>query len=198
MANNFEYKIHVSIDQDSVKGDVANILKKMKAEVENNAYKVELTGDPKQLIKDLANLKKMIPSLDLSEGLQFHLADILKDNTEEGKKIIDQFATYIINSVNETVSSIDSISEAIKKTQSELNNLYSRKKSLLKDDGTLDVVTAYENAQKKLQEASNKYADSKQKGKKEVYAQEMRDAYQDVLNFETEAQKAGAKVLEST
>lgn len=198
MANNFEYKIHVSIDQDSVKGDVASILKKMKAEIENNAYKVELTGDPKQLIKDLANLKKMIPSLDLSEGLQFHLADILKDNTEEGKKIIDQFATYIINSVNETVSSIDSISEAIKKTQSELNNLYSRKKSLLKDDGTLDVVTAYENAQKKLQEASNKYADSKQKGKKEVYAQEMRDAYQDVLNFETEAQKAGAKVLEST
>ena len=187
--NSFEYKIHVSIDQDSVKGDVKNILKNMQAEAKNGAYKIELTGDPKKLIQQLAELKKHIPTLDLNEGLKFDLADAIKDDTEKGKKLINEFTTYIINSVSEAVTSIDAISESIKSTEAALVGLQQRKKDLLKDDGTADVVTAFEKAQERLIKASDKFSDSKQNKGRLAAATEMKQAYQDMLNYQNEAGK---------
>ena len=73
---NFEYKIHVSIDQNNVKNDVKDIISNMAKEIKNNAFQIELTGDPKQLIKQLVELKKQVPNLDLTKGIEFNLADV--------------------------------------------------------------------------------------------------------------------------
>lgn len=189
MANNFEYKIHVSIDRNSVKDDVKQALANMAKEVKNNAFQIELTGDPKNLIQQLVNLKKQVPTLDLSKGLQFNLADAIADDTEQGKKIINEFATYIINSVSEAVTSIDALSDSIKNTESALEGLKARRKNLLKDDGSADVVTAFEKAQERLEKASNKFADSKQNKGKLDAAEEIKQAYQDIINYQSEAGK---------
>lgn len=189
MANNFEYKIHVSIDQTGIKDDVKKALADMAKEIKNNAYKIELTGDPKKLVEELMKLKKIVPNLDLTEGLHFDLADAIKDNTEQGKKIIDQFASYIINSVNEAVSSIDTITDSIKNTENVLKTLKDRRKELVKDDGSADAVAAFEKAEKRFNDASTRYQKAKQEKGKFTAAEDMKQAYQDMINYQKEANK---------
>ena len=193
MANNFEYKIHVSIDQQGLQTDVKRALADMAKEVKNNAFKIDLTGDPKDLVNQLIELKKMIPSLDLTEGLRFSLADAIKDNTDAGKKIISEFSTYVINAVNDAVSSIDHITDSIKLTQEALQSLQKRKKELLTDDGTADVVAAYEKAEKRFNDATTKFSSAKQNKTKLTAANEIRDAYQDMVNYAKEAGKQLSK-----
>lgn len=194
MANDFEYKIHVSIDQKGLGDDVRKELSKIAQETKD-AFKIKLTGDPKDLIKQLVDLKKLVPNLDLTQGIKFELADVIKENTDEGKKLISDFTTYIINSVNDAVSSIDAISESIKKTQDALNSFKDRKRELLKDDDTVDAVAAFEKAEERLAKASNKFSDSKQNKGKLAAAEEMKRAYQDILNYQEEA---GREMSEKT
>ncbi len=194
MGNNFEYKIHVSIDQKGLGDDVRKELSKIATEAKD-AFKIKFTGDPKDLIKQLADLKRAIPDLDLTKGVSFELADIIKDNTSESKKLVADFTTFIINSVNDAVSSIDNISESIKKTQDVLEGFKNRKRELLKDDGTASAVSAFEKAEKRFLDASNKFSDSKQNKGKLAAAEEMKRAYQDILNYQEEA---GREMSEKT
>lgn len=189
MANNFEYKIHVSIDQKSVGSDVKQILSKMKAEVENGEYKIHLTGDPKELVKQLADLQKKLPNIDITKGLKFALADAIKDDTEKGKQILNEFTTYVINSMKDAVSSIDSIAQSISKTETALEKLKAKRKELLSSDDTASALAAFEKAEKRFNDASTKFTKSKQnKGKFEA-AEQMKEAYQTMLNYQSEANK---------
>lgn len=187
MANNFEYKIHVSIDQTGLKDDVRQTLSSMAKEIKNNAFKIELTGDPKDLINQLINLKKEIPSLDLTQGLKFELANVIANDTETGKKILEEFSTCIINSVSEIASSIDVITNSIKNTEEVLDKLIKRKKEITADDGSANVVAAYEKAEKRFNEATTKYSNASQNKTKLAAADEIKQAYQDMVNYAKEA-----------
>lgn len=188
-SNSYEYKIHLSIDQKSLGSDVKAILKNLQAELKDNAYKVTLTGDPKELIKQLTKLKEQIPNLDLTSGLQFDLAGVFKEQTAEGQKIIDKFTTYIINAVNDATSSVDAINAKIQETQKILNSLRSKRASLIDKD----AATAFLEAEQRFAKASETFGDAKYqtaKNKSKINAaKEMKSAYQDMVNYAQEAGK---------
>ena len=140
--NSFEYKIHVAIDEKNITSDVRNIIKNMQHEFQDGMYKITFTGDYNKLLQELVNLKNKVPNIDLTKGIQFEFADTIRSETVEGKKLIEELTTHIINAVNKAVSSIENIRNEIAKTQKDLNK---RRRDLANifGGGDLEKATSY-------------------------------------------------------
>lgn len=187
-----EFKIHIPIDMEYSKGNIKDILSKINKEVKDNVTKIEFTGDYRSIVQQLLDLKKQIPTLDLSKGIEFHLADTIRENTVEGKKILENFSTFVINSLNNSLRDVDFLTESIKNAEKSLEDL-KRTKSNLLNNGKEDALKAFEKAEERFNRASaSGFGDDKKnvKNKTKLTAvDEMREAYQDMLNYSSEAGK---------
>lgn len=182
MANNFEYKIHISIDQNSVKGDVRDILKNMKSEIENGVYKVKLTGDPNNLLKQLSDLQKKMPDIDLTKGIQFGLADTINAQTEQGKKMLNEFVTFMTNAINNSMSNINNLKQQISSVEG----------SLKTSKGKLDLLGAGD-ANKALDNLTKKFKNIKAEEKN---IGELRDVFQQIKDISSSIGKDLPKGVE--
>ena len=193
MANNFEYKIHVSIDQQGLQTDVKRALADMAKEVKNNAYKIEFNGDYSSLIKQLVDLQKQIPNIDLTKGLEFHLSDKIREDSELGKTLIKELSTHVVNSMKEMMTSVDGIKKSISESSQLLDKLKSRRKELYDDKSITNATEAYEAAEKRFIEASSKLEKAGQDKTRVAAIDEMKKSYQDMINLEKEANKEASK-----
>lgn len=189
MANNFEYKIHVSIDQNGLKDQTKQALRDMAKEIKNNAFKIEFTGDWKDLVKQLADLQNKVPEIDVTRGIEFHLADAIKEDTELGKQLLSNLSTFVINSVKDMVTSVEGIKGAIAETSQSLDDLKKRRGELYDGKNITNATQAYEKAEQRFIDAETRLGKAGQDKTRAKAIQDMRDAYQDMANLQKEAGK---------
>lgn len=189
MANNFEYKIHVSIDQNGLKDQTKQALSDMAKEIKNNAFKIEFTGDWKDLVKQLADLQNKVPEIDVTRGIEFHLADAIKEDTELGKQLLSNLSTFVINSVKDMVTSVEGIKGAIAETSQSLDDLKKRRGELYDGKNITNATQAYEKAEQRFIDAETRLGKAGQDKTRAKAIQDMRDAYQDMANLQKEAGK---------
>lgn len=144
----FEYKIHLSVSADDFTPDIEKIFKNAQKQADNNQVKITLTGDDKDLVRQLSDLKSKLPHIDLKDNIKVGLSDALKADTDKAQQYTDIFLTNIINKVNETLSTISHLEDEISRTQAELN-----KKIKIRDTdlGAGDAGKALDNLAKKFQ-----------------------------------------------
>ena len=191
---NFEYKIHLSIDESGLRDNVKSELTKIAKEFKNNAFQIEFTGDYKDLIKQLFDLQKKLPNIDLTKGINFGLSDAIKEDTELGQKLLQNLSNVVINSVKNMVSSIEGIKGTISETEKSLDILKKKRESLYDGKNITNAEKAYENAEKRFIEAHASFTKEGVQDKTRVKAlAEMRSAYQDMVNLQKEAGKNAQK-----
>ena len=168
-SKDFEYKIHLSVSADDFTPDIKNIFKNAQQEADKNAVKLTLTGDPKDIIKQLTDLKTKLPNFDLSNNVSVGLSDALKEDTEKGQKYVNSFLTNIINAVSEATNSISNITKQISNTEKQLKT--SQKQ--------LDFFGAG-NAEKALENLTKKFQSIKADAKN---IEELRNVFQQIKDI---------------
>lgn len=148
--NEFEYKIHLSVSSEDIVPEVRQILKNAQMTADGEKVKIILTGDDKDLLKQLRELKREIPDLDLTDNIHIGFADALKNDTEAGREILDKFTSMIIKSINSTNSAIDKIQKKIVETKNKISQNSSMQKEFAIEDGKANPSKALKQAEERL------------------------------------------------
>lgn len=197
MDRSFEYKIQLSVGANDFSPDIEKILKNAQIKADKNAIRVTITGNQEDFIKQLLDLKKQMPNLDLTDGIEIHLADELLEQTDAGKKALSDLATVLANSLQEMSADIKNVDEMIGNVQKKISDLEKRKLQLFNNKDIKDASSAFDAAEKRFQEASTKFNNTTGKVQQRNL-DNMRNAYQDMVNFEKEAGKSASAVLNRT
>ena len=194
MDRSFEYKIQLSVGANDFSPDIEKILKNAQIKADKNAVRVTITGNQEDFIKQLLDLKKQMPNLDLTDGIEIHLADELLEQTDAGKKALSDLATVLANSLQEMSADIKNVDEMIGNVQKKISDLEKRKLQLFNNKDIKDASSAFDAAEKRFQDAATKFNNTTGKVQQNNL-EKMRAAYQDMVNFEGEANKSAAAVL---
>ena len=118
----YKYKIDLELGAKDFSPEIAKMFSKVQQQADKEKVVLTLTGDDRDIVKQLTNLKSKIPDLDLSKAITVGFSDALKADGDKAQKYAQNFLTNIVNSVGEALKSIDSIKGRIQSTEKELKS----------------------------------------------------------------------------
>ena len=116
----FKYKIDLELGAKDFSPEIAKMFSKVQQQADKEKVVLTLTGDDKDIVNQLTELKTKIPNLDLSKAITVGFSDALKEDGDKAQKYAQNFLTNIVNSVSEALKSIDNIKGRIKDTEANL------------------------------------------------------------------------------